>query len=98
MNYVITAKPAQLPIYPDRPLTRPVTKVAESASAFRDASQQAPSNYVYRGELLDAAISDKRYRPQPNLQIDPRNRRAIESYQRVVSEPPLTGQILDGFI
>ncbi len=98
MNYIITAKPMQLPIYPDRPVTRPVTSVADSASEFRDASKKSPSTYVYRGELLDSIANDRRYRPQLNLQIDPDKRRAIDTYQRVASEPPLMGRLLDGFI
>ena len=98
MNYIIPSKPAQLPVYQDRPATRSVAVVADSAGEFRDASKQSPYAFIYRGELLEAVASDKRYRPQLNLQIDPQNRRAIESYQRVASEPPLVGQILDGFI
>ena len=88
----------QLPIYPDRPETRPVSPVADSASEFSDTSKQSPSTYVYRGELLEAVANDRRYRPQLNLQIDPDNRRAIDTYQRVASDPPLMGRLLDGFI
>ena len=98
MNYIIPSKPAQLPVYQDRPPTRPVAVVADSAADSHDASKQSAYAYVYRGELLEAVANDKRYRPQLNLQIDPQNRRAIDSYQRVASEPPLVGQILDGFI
>ena len=98
MNYIIPSKPAQLPLYQDKPATRPVAVVADSAADFRDASKQPPHAYVYRGELLEGVASDKRYRPGFNQQIDPQNRHAIESYQRVASEPPLIGQILDGFI
>ena len=98
MNYITTAKPTQLPIYPDLPETRPVASVSDSASEFRDASKQSPSTYVYRGELLEAVGNDRRYRPQQNLQIDPDNRRAIDTYQRVASDPPLMGRLVDGFI
>ncbi len=98
MNYIIPFKPALPPVYQEKPATRPVEAVAGSATHFRDGSQQAPHTYVYRGELLEKVTSDKRYRPGLNQQIDPQNRRAIESYQRVVSAPPLMGQILDGFI
>jgi len=98
VNYIIPSKPAQVPIYQDRPSTRSVAVVEDNAGEFRDASKQAPYAYIYRGELLDSVAGDKRYRPQVNLQIDPQNRRAIESYQRVAAEPPLVGQILDGFI
>jgi len=98
VNYIIPSKPAQLPLYQDRPTTRSVAVVADGAGEFRDASKQPPYAYVYRGELLEAVASDKRYRPQINQQIDPQNRRAIESYQRTASEPPLVGRILDGFI
>ncbi len=98
MNYIVTAKPIQLPINPDRPVTQPVTSVAENASEFRDASKQPPPTYVYRGELLESVANDRRYRPHLNLQIDPDKRRAIDTYQRVASEPPLMGRLLDGFI
>lgn len=98
MIYITTANPTQLPIYPDRPETRPVASISDSASEFRDASKQPPSTYVYRGELLEAVANDRRYRPQLNLQIDPDNRRAIDTYQRVASDPPLMGRLVDGFI
>lgn len=98
MNYIVASKPAQLPVYPDRPVTRPVAVVADSAGEFRDASKQAPSSYVYRGELLEAVAYNRHYRPRFNQQVDPENQRAIDSYRRVAAEPPLVGQILDGFI
>jgi len=75
-----------------------VSVVANSAGEFRDASKQASSSYVYRGELLEAVANDKRYRPQFNQLINPENQHAIDSYRRVADEPPLVGQILDGFI
>jgi hypothetical protein len=96
--YTIPAKPAQLQLYQEQPATRSVAVVADSAGEFRDASKQPPHAYVYRGELLEAVANDKRYRPQLNQQIDPQNRRAIESYRSIAAEPPLMGQILDGFI
>lgn len=98
MNYIITAKPMQLPIYPDRPAARPVSSVTDNASDFRDASKQPSPGYVYRGELLEGVGNDRRYRPQLNLQVDPQNRRAINAYQQVASDPPLLGRVLDGFI
>ncbi len=97
MNYIVTAKPMQFPISLDRPVTRPVNPIADNAAGFRDARHQQPSNYVYRGELLETA-SDKSYRPEYNLQISPENRRAISSYQKIASEAPVVGRILDGYI
>ncbi len=96
MNYIITAKPMHFPISLDRPVTRPVTPVADSAAGSRDARQQS-SGYVYRGELLET-VTDKTYRPAYNLQISPENRRAINSYQKIANEAPVVGRILDGFI
>ena len=96
MNYIITANTVHLPTSLDRPLTRPVTPVSDSAAGFRDAGQR-PSNYVYRGELLDT-VTDKSYRPEYNLQISPHNRRAISTYQKVANQQPAVGRILDGFI
>jgi len=98
VNYIVTSNPAQLPVYQDRPVTRPVAVVADSANEFRDASKQAPSTYVYRGELLEAVAYHPLYRPRFNQQIDPENRHAIDSYQSVASSPTRVGQILDGFI
>ena len=86
-----------LPISLDWPLPRPVTPVADSSESFRENRQQQPSSYVYRGELLET-VSDKAYRPQPNLQISPENRRAINAYQRIADEPLQLGRILDGYI
>ena len=97
MNYIVTARPMYLPISADRAVTRPITAVADAASDFRDASQQQPSGYVYRGELLETA-NERAYRPQYNLQISPENRRAITTYQQVAAEPAIVGRILDGFI
>ena len=79
-------------------MTQPVSSVADSASEFRDANKQPSPTYVYRGELLEAVANDRRYRPGLNLQIDPKSRRAIDTYQQVASEPPLLGRLLDGFI
>ena len=98
MNYIVTSKPAQLPAYQDRPVTRPVAVVADSAGEFRDASKQAPSTHVYRGELLEAVAYHQHYRPRYTQQVDPENRRAIDSYRSVASVPTLVGQVLDGFI
>ena len=85
-----------LPISANPP-NRTVTAVSDSASEFRNAGQQQPPGYIYRGELLES-LSDRSYRPQYNLQISPENRRAIASYQRVFNEEPVVGRILDGFI
>ena len=98
MNYIIPSKPAQLPLYQDRPPTLPVVAVADSAADSRGAGKQPRYAYIYRGELLEAVANDKRYRPQLNLQIDPDNRRAIDTYQSVASDPPLMGRLVDGFI
>ena len=98
MNYVITAKPAQLPVYQDPPVTRHVASVVGSAGEFRDASKQTPPTYVYRGELLEAVANNQHYRLRFNQQIDEDNRCAIDSYQRVAPTPTRVGQILNGFI
>ena len=97
MNYIITARRMSLPISLERPVTRPVTPVADSTEGFRDARQQPPSGYVYRGDLLDGA-SDRAYRPRQNLEISGHNRHAIETYQKIIDEPPRLGQILDGYL
>ena len=85
------------PVTLDRPLTQPVAPVAGNPAGNRDARQQQASNYVYRGELLET-VGDKSYRPQSNLQISPENRRAITSYQKIVSDEPVIGKILDGYV
>lgn len=96
MNYIVTAKPMHFPISVDRPATRPVAPVTDTADN-RDTRHRQPSGYVYRGELLETA-SDNSYRPGYNLQISPENRRAITSYQKIAGEAPVVGRILDGYI
>ena len=56
------------------------------------------STYVYRGEILDNIAEDRRYRPHYNQQIDPQNRRAIDSYQRVSTQTTAPGKILDFYL
>ena len=97
MNYIITAKPMQFPISLDRSVTRPVNPVADNGAGLRDARQQPPLGYVYRGEVLETS-SDRTYKPEFNLQISPENRRAINSYQQTANEAPVVGRILDGYI
>ncbi len=89
----------RLPANSAQPLNAAVVAVDGNASQFSDASKQhRPITYVYRGELIDGLSNDKRYRPSPHLIVDPANLRAIASYQKVVNDPPLTGQLLDGYI
>ena len=87
-----------LPVLVDRPAARAVVPIAEDSGRLRDARQQQADAYVYRGELLDEVFGDRRYRPTANLETDPRNRRAIETYHLVAYDPTRRGQILDGFI
>ena len=87
----------QLPTSLEHGVTRPVTAIADNPAAFRDPRQQQPSSFVYRGELLETA-GEREYRPQPNIQISPENRRAIDSYRNVAEEPQQLGRILDGYI
>ncbi len=92
---MITATPVNLPVVPERPTTRRVDAVADGR--LGDATRQHQS-FVYRGELLDGVPPQRRYRPQPNLQIDPQNQRAINAYLSVLNEPPLIGKLVDGKI
>ena len=92
---MITATPTYLPVVPERQATRRVDAVVEGR--LRDTNQHRQP-LVYRGELLDGAPSQRRYRPQPNLPIDPQNLRAINAYLDVLNDPPLIGQLLDGKI
>ncbi len=98
MNFVIPANPVQISIYSDRSATRPITPVAEQSGQFRDATRQQPSTYVYRGEVLEAVVGERSYRPASNLQIHPQYQRAIDTYHAVSSAPAVRGRILDGFI
>ena len=97
VNSIVTAKPMYLPIVAEPAVTRPMTAVSRGADDWRNPSQQQPYGYVYRGELLEAA-GDRQYRPRENLHINPENRRAIASYQKIASEQTVIGLILDGFI
>ena len=87
-----------VPVYADQPVTRPVASVAGSSSEFRDASQQRPSTYVYRGEILEAVGDDRRYRPAYNLPTNPLQQRAVNAYHKVANQQQNPGRILDGFI
>lgn len=98
MNYNLTVSPVILPLAPERAVNTPVAPVGDGASEFRDASKKHPSTYVYRGEIIEPVANHRRYHPQPNLQTTPQTRRAIETYQKVLKEPPLMGQLLDGFV
>ena len=98
MYFISPAKPVNLPILVDRPTTLPVSPIADESGRLRDERQQQPDAYVYRGELLDEAVGDRRYRPTLGVDVDPRNRRAIEAYHLVAYDPTRRGQILDGFI
>ncbi len=92
---MITATPVQLPVVTERPTTRRVDAVVEGRLGDATRRQQP---FVYRGELLDGVPPQRRYRPQPNLQIDPQNQRAINAYLSVLNDPPLVGQLVDGKI
>ena len=95
---MITAPPANLPVVTAQSPPQRVNPVAGGEERFRDAAQQRPSAYIYRGELLDSLPPERRYQPQPNLQIDPQNRRAISTYRSVANDSPRVGQLLDGLI
>ena len=86
------------PVLADRPAARPVAPIADESGRLRDERQRQPDAYVYRGELLDEAFGDRRYRPTLGVDVDPRIRRAIEAYHLVAYDPTRPGQILDGFI
>ena len=92
---MITATPVNLPVIPERSSARRVDAVVEGR--LSDATRQQQP-FVYRGELLDGIPPQRRYRPQPNLQVAPQNQRAINAYLSVASEPPLIGQLVDGKI
>ena len=85
MNYIVTSKPAQLPVYQDRPITRPVAVVAGSAGEFRDASKQAPSSYVYRGELLEAQMERMKLLKAEVEWTDYSKLSPIKGFQRIFS-------------
>ena len=98
MIHNLAINPVILPLTPERPVNMPIAPVGEGAGEFRDASKKHPSNYVYRGEIVENLVNDRRYNPQLNLQTTPQTERAIQTYQKVLNEPPLVGQLLDGFI
>ena len=85
-----------LPITLDTTPARPVEPVAHTP-ATGDGRRRAPSEFVFRGELLDE-VADRGYRPAPNLEISASNRRAIATYRMVESDPAPVGRLLDGYI
>ena len=95
---MITTPPFNLPAVTARTPPQRVNPVFDGEGRFRDAAQQRPASYVYRGELLDGLPPERRYRPQPNLQIHPQNLRAIKAYRSVADDPIPAGQLLDGMI
>ena len=97
MNYITPANYFPVSTYPDRPSTRPVDAVV-AIDQLRDRERQYPSDFVFKGEVVDSTSDDKRYRPQANLQINPENKRAISLYQQVSSNQSVSGRILDRFI
>ncbi|MDH5352858.1 MAG: hypothetical protein OEY09_00335 [Gammaproteobacteria bacterium] len=73
----------------------------DSRREVQARSGSAASDYVFRGELLDAVENEKRHQPQYNQHIAPRNRQAIESYSTGESLSPdrdPRGRILDQYV
>ena len=100
MNFIVPSHPLNIPSYSDPSTTRQVAPVTSSSAEFasnRD-QQQAPT-YVYRGEVLEAVASERRYRPRINLPQNILQQRAILAYQANTREQEsASGKILDGFI
>ena len=63
--------------------------------------ERPTSEYIYRGELLDAVEQQRRYKAQPGQQVSPQNRLAIESYQAsdgLSADNDPRGRLLDRFV
>jgi len=87
------------PLPDDRPDAR--KKLPED----QDQLRRQPTEFVFRGEVLDSVFNDNRFRPQfnqrVNQQIDPRNQSAISTYESTSANPlsdNSIGLILDRFI
>jgi hypothetical protein len=98
VNLIIPARRSYLPISQENPAIKPVASIPDVTSEFGDAARKQPSNYVYRGEVIEAGVNDKRYRPQYNFQTRPENIHAINAYQKTAINREAVGQILDGYI
>lgn len=94
MNNIITVQSLAVPVYPERS----VVPLSNSEADIGGNSGQTRSNTVYRGEVMEGPVNDKRYRPQFNQEVAPANRLAIDRYQQVANDDQRLGQILDGFI
>lgn len=80
----------------------------ESQSQLQNTTNEnsSPPRFVFRGEVLeDINNQERRFRPQPNQDIDPQNREAISSYQQIGEQAsslneaaPESGRIVDVFI
>ncbi|MCP4431143.1 MAG: hypothetical protein GY806_09215 [Gammaproteobacteria bacterium] len=72
-----------------------------SRQNMQSRHERPTTEYVFRGELLDAVDQQRRYRPQPAQQVSPQNRIAIENYLASdgisVNDDP-RGRILDQFV
>ena len=66
-----------------------------------DDQHKPATEYILRGELLDAVINDPRPAAQYNENVDPQNRNAISAYLSngtVAGEPGSPGRLIDRYI
>lgn len=72
-----------------------------SRQSLQSHRERPATEYLYRGELLDAVEQQRHYKSQPGQQVSPQNRLAIESYLASdglsVNDEP-RGRLLDRFV
>lgn len=99
------------PVYPIQPMAGQQenaqqfdqrNKDSETARQDLQTRRERPTTeYIYRGELLDAIRQQRHYRPQPNQHISPQSLHAIESYlasESLTDSGERRGRLLDRFV
>lgn len=82
-------------------LNRERPNTEDSRQQTLPGNRKPPSDYVFRGELLDAVDQQQRFRPGFNQQVSPQNRLAIESYlssDSISIDEDRRGRLLDQFV
>jgi hypothetical protein len=96
--YVLLGQPSggqQKDLMPERRATN------NENNEGQDDQRKPATEYILRGELLDAVINDPRYAAQHNENVDPQNRNSISQYlanDTVDGEPGSLGRLIDRYI
>lgn len=96
--YALLGQPSggqQKDLVPERRATN------DESNDSQEGQGRPATEYILRGELLDAVINDPRYAARYNENVDPQNRNAISQYlsnDTVEGEPGSLGRLIDRYI